>query len=102
MNNHKTLRSDRIFHNNKGGVLISVDQRFTPSDTVTFSNYGIEGIITKLEFPNGVAVRVVLLYRSPSTSLSQFENVLQALLSQLPGTCATIVLGDFNDPIMNL
>ena len=85
MNNHKTLRSDRIFHNNKGGVLISVDQSFTPSDTVTFSNYGIEGIITQLEFPNSVPVRVVLLYRSPSTSLSQFENVLQALLAQLPG-----------------
>ena len=101
INNHRTLRSDRIFHNNKGGVLISVDQSFTPSDTVTFSNYGIEGIITKLEFPNGFAVRVVLLYRSPTTSLSQFENVLQALLSQLPGTCATIVLGDFYDSIMN-
>ena len=80
MNNHKTLRSDRIFPNNKGGVLISVDQSFTPSDTVTFSNYGIEGIITKLEFPNGVAVRVVLLYRSPTTSLSQFEKCITSIV----------------------
>ena len=99
---HVSLRCDRITPNNKGGVLISADQNLNPHETVTFTNTGVEGVITKLVLPNSQQLQLILLYRSPSIPVDSFVNVLTSLLSRIQvDTIPTIVMGDMNDCLLN-
>ncbi len=101
-NSHVILRCDRISPNNKGCVLISVDECLNPHQTTTVNNTGVEGLITKLLLPNSRHIQLVLLYRAPNTSIDSFVNVLTSILSrvQVHGV-PTIVMGDMNDCLSN-
>ena len=98
-----SIRSDRIKPNNKGGVMISVNKVFNPSQTLTFADAGVEGIVTKLLLPSGELVRVVLVYRSPNTPVGTFTGMLASILNGARPQSAnpTVVLGDFNDPLLH-
>ena len=100
--NHVVFRSDRISHDNKGGVLMSVYERLRPSVMFRFASNGIEAIVVQLLLLNVSHMQVSLVYRSPTTALQQFIIVVNELLSRLSSTnTATIVLGDFNEDILS-
>ncbi len=101
-NDYINLRCDRTSPNNKGGVLISIKESFNPQDTVPFNAHGIEGIMTKLVLPNGTPLQLVLLYRSPSTPIDTFINVLNTIASQIQlQSIPTVIMGDMNDSLMD-
>ena len=100
--NHVVFRSDRITHDNKGGVVMSVRENLCPVVMYTFASSGIEGIVVDVLLPNASHLQISLLYRSPTSALQQFIVVLTELLSRLSSTnSATIVLGDFNEDVLS-
>ena len=97
-NHHTILRCDRQSDNNKGGVLMSIDPHIKVTNTSTFCiGNCIEGIVTKLMFPNASEVRLVLIYRSPSSPLNALVSNLSTIISQLSmSTLPILIMGDFN------
>ena len=100
-NGHINVRCDRIASNNKGGVLMSINNTFHPFNTFKFSRGGIESLATSIVFANGEIVQIVLIYRSPNTPFPFFVNMLNHIFSVVvSGRSDTpmFVIGDFNDP----
>ena len=81
--NQIAIRCDRATGDNKGGVMICVQQNIRPSHTNTFVSNNIEAVCCTLLFPNGKAIQVGLLYRSPSASLPALITVLTAMLNHV-------------------
>ena len=82
--------------------MISVNKVFSPSQTLTFPDAGVEGIVMKL-LPSGEFVRVVLVYRSPNTPVGTITGMLASILNsaQPQNATPTVVLGDFNHPLLH-
>ena len=91
------LRCDRLFNNQKGGVMMSVANFMQPSSTNTFASVGIECVVTVLCI-NGRRLQVAVVYRSPTVPLRQFVQFLIKLLAHLSTfDVFSIVLGYMND-----
>ncbi len=58
--------------------------------------------MTKLVLPNGTPLQLVFLYRSPSTPIDTFVNVLNTITSQIQlQSIPTVIMGDMNDSLMD-
>ncbi len=58
--------------------------------------------MTKLVLPNGTPLQLVLLYRSPSTPIDTFVNVLTTITSRIQlQSIRTIIMGDMNDSLLD-
>ena len=99
--NHVVFRSDRIAHDNKGGVMMSVHENMIPVLMYKFASNRIEGIVVGLSLPDASHLQISLIYRSPTSTLQQLVVILIELLNRLASTnSATIVLGDFNEDVL--
>ena len=96
--NYITIRSDRTNDNHKGGVLISVLESLYPSHRLSLNFLGIESVITTLTLPNSNCLNI---YRSPSCSIDILINALTTILNNVPQTNPSVILGDFNDNVLN-
>ena len=83
--------------------MINVVQNIQPSHTLSYTCYNrIECLTTRLLLPSNTYLNVVLVYRSPSSSIHIFANLLTTLLqNQSFLTVPTVIMGDFNDDIFN-
>ena len=83
--------------------MISVVQNMQQSHTQSYTCYnGIECLTTRLLLPSNTYLNVILVYRSPSSSMDIFANLLTTLLqNQSFLTVATVIIGDFNDDVFN-
>ena len=99
LDNHALLRCDRELGNQKGGVAISVPQDMKPSNMTKLAFHSIEILTTRLMLPN--TIQLALVYRSPSVPVATFVSVLTSLLSHLSQEVPTIIVGDFNEDIMD-
>ena len=73
--------------------MISVNKVFSPSQTLTFADAGVEGIVTKLLLHSGELLKVVLVYRSPNTPVGTFATMLVSILnSARPQSALTLTL----------
>ena len=96
-NGHTVLRCDRHSHNNKGGVLISVDPSVKVCHTVLNNSGNIECILTKLKLPNMSHIVVILIYRPPSSTIDALLSVVSAAVNCASSfALPTFIMGDFN------
>ena len=96
---HTVLRCDRQSHNNKGGVLISVDPSVKVCHTVLNNSGNIECILTILQLPNMSHIVVILIYRPPSSTIDALLNVAVNYSSSF--ALPTFIMGDFNIDLLS-
>ena len=99
--NHNILRCDRESDNHKGGIAISVPQGMKPSNVTKLAFHSIEILTSRLMLPNASIIQLALVYRSPSVPLATFVSVVTSLLNYLSQELPTIVMGDFNEDIID-
>ena len=101
---HIVLRCDRSSNNNKGGVMISAPKDMKPSQIDYICDFGVELIITRLLLPNQHYLQIILLYRSPTVSSNIFLHMLKHVMNLrhiAENQIATVIMGDFNENIMD-
>jgi hypothetical protein len=92
--NHVILRCDRTSGNHCGGVMISLINTITVCSVRKITSNGIECLLCKLLLPNNDQFNIVLLYRSPTASITSLVNILSQVLVNI--SIPTFILGDFN------
>ena len=81
--------------------MLNVPEAMQPSRTAKFVSIGIEVLVTTL-LCNGRRLQVAVIYRAPNAPIQQSVQLLTRLLDIVNATSiATIVLGNFNDDILN-
>ena len=80
-----------------GGVCLYVNQRAQFSMCVSYSNQTCELLIVKIHSPE---LYVIIMYRPPDCELSEFEDVLNILISWIRSLSSPLpdifLMGDFN------
>ena len=100
--NHQCLRLDSVSGDRKGGVLISLPENIEVLNSYACDVDGvaIEMLCALLQLPNGQAIHLTLVYRSPSVSMNDLLDYMYPLLQHLKSFNVSIVLGDFNVDIL--
>ena len=92
------VRCDRLIRKG-GGVCLYVNQRAQFSMCVSYSNQTCELLIVKIHSPE---IYVIIMYRPPDCELSEFEDVLNILISWIRSLSSPLpdifLMGDFNFP----
>jgi hypothetical protein len=92
--NNVILRCDQTGGNHCGGVMISLINTITVCSVRKITSNGIECLLCKLLLPNNDQFNIVLLYRSPTASITSLVNILSQVLVNI--SIPTFILGDFN------
>ena len=87
-------------HNGMHGVMICVSSKMNPVELDLLAVHDLESKVVLTETPRGRLV-VVCVYRSPSSSMKSFMQKLESFLMLLPLNVPTVILGDFNDDLLN-
>ena len=92
------VRCDRLIRQG-GGVCLYVNQSAQFSMCVSYSNQTCESLIVKIHSPE---IYVIIMYRPPDCELSEFEDVLNILISWIRSLSSPLpdifLMGDFNFP----
>ena len=87
-------------HAGKHGIMICASATLRPLDLPLISVKGLESKVVILTTSASRFV-VAAIYRKPSHNMDDFMQLLESLLTLMPLNIPTIVIGDFNDNILN-
>ena len=61
----------------------------------------IEALLTKLNFPSGQSINLVIVYRSPSVPIDDLLDIIRTILTHLQNSdSVSIIMGDFNEDLL--
>ena len=96
-----SIRCDRASGDNKGGVMISISEDIQPSHTHRYASNGIEAVSTTLLLAGDTTIKIVLLYRSPSSPFQLLTSLLTQVIHNVSSSLPCVILGDFNEDILH-
>lgn len=91
-----TSRYKYIHAYDKHGILLMYEHRMICVSCNIETYNGSEFIVASFNLGTRNAIHVVTVYRSHSTKLKKFLEILQQLIYKAPNECPIIILGDFN------